>query len=62
MAAAVLGVRQGMLAIGLDNPRAMLPVEIVVGALAYVAAALVVARPIALDVLQLLRRALRRGG
>jgi PST family polysaccharide transporter len=62
MAAAVLGTRQAMLALGVDHPRALLPVEIVVGAAAYVAAALVVARPIALDVLQLLRRALRRGG
>jgi PST family polysaccharide transporter len=62
MVAVTLGAREGMLALGLDNPRAILPVEIVVGAVSYIAAVLVIARPIALDVLQLLRRALRRGG
>ena len=61
MVAAVLGAREGMLSLGVDDPRALLPVEIVVGAIAYVAAALVIARPIARDFLQQLRRALRRG-
>jgi PST family polysaccharide transporter len=61
MAAAVLGARCGMHALGVDAARAILPVEIVVGAVTYVVAALVVARPIARDFLQQLRRALKRG-
>ena len=61
MAAAVLGVRHGMIALGIDVPRAILPIEIVAGAVAYVVAALVLAGPIARDFLQLLRRALKRG-
>ncbi len=61
MAAAVLGARHGMIALGVDAPRAILPVEIVTGAVVYVGAALVLARPIARDFLQLLRRALKRG-
>lgn len=61
MAAAVLGARWGMHALGVDAARAILPVEIVVGAVTYVVAALVVARPIAGDFLQQLRRALKRG-
>ena len=61
MAAAVLGARQGMVALGVDAPSAVLPVEIVAGAVTYVVAALVLAGPIARDFLQLLRRALKRG-
>ena len=61
MVAAVLGARAELLHLGYDNPRLLLPIEIVVGAIAYVAAALVVARSIARDFVQQLRRALRRG-
>jgi hypothetical protein len=61
MAAAVLGVRAGMAALDVTSARAILPVEIVVGAVVYVVAALVIAGPTARDFLQLLRRALKRG-
>lgn len=61
MVAAVLGARAGLLEAGLDDPRLLLPIEIVAGAIAYVAAALVLARSIARDFLQQVRRALRRG-
>ncbi len=61
MAAAVLGARHAMIALGVASPRALLPVEIGVGAVTYVVAALVLAGPIARDFLQLLRRALKRG-
>ncbi|HEX7842910.1 MAG TPA: hypothetical protein VF469_35800, partial [Kofleriaceae bacterium] len=60
MAAAVLGARHGMVALG-AGPKAMLPVEIAAGAVTYVVAALVLAGPTARDFLQLLRRALKRG-
>lgn len=62
MAAAVLGMRYGMASLGVRSAAAMLPIEIAVGAVSYVAAALVVAGPSARDFLQLLRRALKRGG
>jgi lipopolysaccharide exporter len=61
MAAAVLGVHHGLDAIGVDNAKLLLPVEIVVGMVAYVVAAFVVAGDIARDFLSLLRRALKRG-
>lgn len=61
MAAAVLGVREGMIELGVRDPIWLLPVEIVTGAVAYVLAALVVARSIAQDFLTQMRRALRRG-
>jgi lipopolysaccharide exporter len=61
MAAAVLGVRHGLDALGVESPGVRLVFEIAAGAITYVVAALVVARPIALDFLQLLRRALKRG-
>jgi PST family polysaccharide transporter len=62
MAAAVLGVREAMIGSGVTAAKAILPVEIVVGALVYVAAAFAIAGPTARDFLQLLRRALKRGG
>jgi len=62
MAAAVLGARHGLAMLGVESARARLLVEIVVGAVAYAGAALVVARPSARDLLQVLRRALSRGG
>jgi len=61
MAAAVLGVRHGLITLGVSTPRALLPVEIAAGAMTYVVAALVVAGPSARDFLQLLRRAFKRG-
>jgi PST family polysaccharide transporter len=60
MAAAVLGAQHGMVALGVTAAKAILPVEIVVGAVTYVVAALVLAGPTARDFLQLLRRALKR--
>jgi lipopolysaccharide exporter len=60
MAAAVLGARYGMLALGVTAAKAILPVEIIAGAIVYVVAALVIAGPTARDFLQLLRRALKR--
>jgi hypothetical protein len=62
MAAAVLGVRHGLAALGVDEATAVLPLEIAIGAAVYVAAALVIAGPTSRDFLQLLRRALKRGG
>jgi len=62
MAAAVLGVREAMIGSGVTAAKAILPVEIIVGALVYVAAAFAIAGPTARDFLQLLRRALKRGG
>src|SRR5207237_8597267 len=61
MAAAVVGTREGLLAFGVDRPAIVLPIEIAVGAVTYVAAALVLAREIARDFLRLLRGALKRG-
>jgi hypothetical protein len=60
MSAAVIGVRHGLLALGVETPRALLPFEIATGVVTYVAAALVVAGPASRDFLQLLRRALQR--
>lgn len=60
MAVAVLGTRAGLREIGLDDPRLRLPIELVVGGLVYVAAAFVVARGIAHDLLSQLKH-LRRG-
>jgi O-antigen/teichoic acid export membrane protein len=56
MAAAVIGVRE----IGFTQPLVELIVEIVVGAIAYVAAALVIAPKTSRDLLGLLKKALRR--
>lgn len=60
MAAAVLGARFGLSGAGLDDPRLLLAVEIVVGALSYIVAAFVVARPIAQDFIGVLRQLRRR--
>jgi hypothetical protein len=62
MAAAVLGTRAALQALGVELAKVLLPVEIVVGALVYVAAAFAIAGPTARDFLRLLRRALKRGG
>jgi len=61
MAAAVLGVSHGLVALGVDSAGVRLALEIATGVISYVVAALVVAGPIARDFLQLLRRALSRG-
>jgi PST family polysaccharide transporter len=55
MTAAVYGARYGLEAAGVTDARIQLPVEIAVGALAYVPAAFLVARSIALDFLKVLR-------
>ena len=62
MAAAVLGARHGLQAVGVTHPAALVPIEIAVGAAAYVPAAFLFARPIARDFLAQLKRALKRGG
>jgi O-antigen/teichoic acid export membrane protein len=62
MAAAVLGARYALGALGVELAAAVLPVEIVVGAATYIAAAFALAGPTARDFTQLLRRALKRGG
>lgn len=61
MAAAVLATRNGLESIGVASAGVRLVVEIATGVVTYVVAALVVARPIARDFLQLLGRALARG-
>jgi PST family polysaccharide transporter len=61
MAAAVIGVRHGLAALGVEMPPAVLALEIAVGGVVYVVAALVLVGPTARDFLQLLRRALKRG-
>ena len=61
MAAAVLAIDRGLRAAGVDSPGVLLAVEIVAGAVVYAAAALVVARDCSRDLLQLLKKTLRRG-
>jgi lipopolysaccharide exporter len=60
MASAVWLVREGLIGAGVEHPAIYLLVEIAVGALAYVAAALVICRETSRDLLSLLRKALRR--
>ncbi len=60
MASAVWLVQQGMEAAGMQHPAVYLFVEIVVGAIAYVGAALVLCRETSRDLLGLLKRALKR--
>ncbi len=60
MAAAVLAVRQGLDARGFRAHPVGLVVEILVGALVYTSVALIVARDTSLELIRLLRRALRR--
>lgn len=61
MAAAVFGLHHALRAAGVTHPVVYLFSEIVVGAIAYVAAALVICRATARDMLGLLKQALRRG-
>ncbi len=60
MVVTVLAVRRGMLAAEYAQGKTMLIVEVIVGALTYVASALVIAHSTSRDFLNLLRNALRR--
>jgi PST family polysaccharide transporter len=60
MAAVALGARAGLRGAGITQPGIVLVAMIVTGAVAYVAAALVLCRATAVDLLGLMRRALRR--
>ena len=63
MVAGVLGVRYALSRVGVDVDGVNLAAEIVVGAICYIAGALVIARPISLDLIALLKEAVakRRG-
>jgi hypothetical protein len=60
MAAAVWTSNRVLVGLECDHPVTLLLVGIVVGAAAYIATALVIARDASLDLLRLLQRALRR--
>jgi PST family polysaccharide transporter len=60
MAGVVLLVERALTAIGVDHPAILLVAMIVAGAIAYVAAALVIARSASRDLLQLVKKALRK--
>ncbi|MBA3462115.1 MAG: oligosaccharide flippase family protein [Deltaproteobacteria bacterium] len=60
MAAVTFGVHRALLAIGWDHPAVLLASMIVAGAIAYVAAALIICRETSKDLLQLLKKALKR--
>ncbi len=60
MACAVWLTHLGLLELGLDHPGIVLAAEITIGAAAYVVAALVVCRETSRDLLDLLRRAVKR--
>jgi lipopolysaccharide exporter len=62
MILAVLAVRHGLLLFGMNRPVVSLVFEILVGILVYVPSAFVIAPAITHDFLDLLRKALRRGG
>ncbi|HEU4726694.1 MAG TPA: oligosaccharide flippase family protein, partial [Kofleriaceae bacterium] len=62
MTAAVWGIRDLLFAAGLDHPAILLAAMIVTGVAVYVAAALVLCRATALDLLDLVGKALRRRG
>ena len=59
MGAAVYVTGRVLLGVGLDHPAILLAVEIVVGGVAYVATALLIARETSVDLLRLLKRALK---
>lgn len=61
MAAAVLGTDRGLVALDWDYPIVQIVAEIVIGAVAYVLAAFAFARETAIDLLALLKKAMRRG-
>jgi hypothetical protein len=60
MFAAVWGVRHGLVALGIERPAASLVLEVVAGAVVYVAMAFLLARGPAMDLLTLVRGALDR--
>jgi hypothetical protein len=60
MGAAVRGVHELLLLAGIAHPAIHLAVMITAGAIAYVAAALVICRATALDLLDLLKKLRRR--
>jgi len=60
MAIAVFAANRALVSLDLDHPLLLLVVEIGVGAITYIAAALVIARDSAADLLRLARRALAR--
>jgi lipopolysaccharide exporter len=60
MAIAVFVTNRALVELGLDRPLVLLTLEVVVGAIAYIASALVIARDSATDLLSLARRALVR--
>jgi hypothetical protein len=60
MAVAVWAAHQLLAVTHLDHPAVQLPVMVIVGALSYIAAALVLCRETARDLLGLARKALRR--
>jgi O-antigen/teichoic acid export membrane protein len=60
MAAAVWATHRGLEMTGLSHPSVYVIVEIIVGAIAYVVGALVLARETSKDLLQLLAKALKR--
>lgn len=60
MASAVWLTHAGLAALGVAHPSLYVIIEVVVGAIAYVAAALVICRDTSRDLLQLLAKALRR--
>jgi PST family polysaccharide transporter len=60
MALAIWGVHHGLVAMGITHAWLYLVVEIAVGAIAYVAAALVICRETAKDMLGLIKQALRK--
>lgn len=60
MGAAVFIANRVLVGLGFDHPAILLTVEILVGGVAYVAAALLIARETSVDLLQLLKRALKK--
>jgi hypothetical protein len=60
MAAAVWLTGRGLHALGFEHPGIYVIVEIIAGAVAYIAAALVVARETSKDLLQLLVKSLKK--
>ena len=62
MVAAVIGARHGLGALGVTSVALLVPIEIAVGVVSYIPAALVLAPTTTRDFVQLLRRALKRRG
>jgi lipopolysaccharide exporter len=60
MAAGVYGVRLGLRGVGVEAGWLSLILEIITGGIVYVVAAFVVARPLAMDILEQVRRVIRR--